>query len=223
MTLIEAINRADNLTVNGYSQSEKIAWLSEIDGRLKESVIDKHNISLLTLFDILFKNPLIEEASDLYAFALNCDVGITPFVIKNGSSDIPSDTYKNSKGIVFKSDINEADIYLLKNNSSNIAMNSYRGAWGNWKFIRYNLGSEILFDGFEWVGYTDDTPLDTELLIPKPYDSAYIDWIISKIEYANGEIVRYNNYITRFNDVYGQFVSEYHRTHMPKGKKIIYF
>ena len=82
MTLIEAINRADNLTTNGYSQSEKIAWLSELDGRLKESVIDKHE----------------------------------------GGEDI------------------------------------------------------------EWVGYTDDTPLDTELLIPKPYDSAYIDWIISKIE-----------------------------------------
>ena len=42
MTLIEAINRADNLTTNGYSQSEKIAWLSELDGRIKESVIDKH-------------------------------------------------------------------------------------------------------------------------------------------------------------------------------------
>ena len=123
MTLIEAINRADNLTVNGYSQSEKIAWLSELDGRIKESVIDKHE------------------------------------------------------------------------------------------------GGEAV----EWVGYNDDTPLDTELLIPKPYDSAYIDWIISKIEYANGEIVRYNNYITRFNDVYGQFVGEYHRTHMPKGKKIRYF
>ena len=123
MTIIEAINRLDKIKPNGYDQSDKVTWLSELDGMVKQTVTDTHE----------------------------------------GGEDI------------------------------------------------------------SFTGYDATTPLDTVLLIPSPYDSAYLDWLSAKIGFADGEIVRYNNYITRFNDVYGEFVREYHRTHMPKGKKIRYF
>ena len=42
MTLHEAINRADMLKPNSYSQSEKIWWLSCLDGTIKEEIIDTH-------------------------------------------------------------------------------------------------------------------------------------------------------------------------------------
>lgn len=42
MTLIEAINRIDNLKQNGYSREEKIGWLSTLDGIIKEQIIDTH-------------------------------------------------------------------------------------------------------------------------------------------------------------------------------------
>lgn len=42
MTLIEAINRIDSLKPNTYSQSEKVKWLSAIDGVIKTEIIDTH-------------------------------------------------------------------------------------------------------------------------------------------------------------------------------------
>lgn len=42
MTIIEAINRTDNLNHNVYSQEQKIGWLSELDGKVKRDVIDTH-------------------------------------------------------------------------------------------------------------------------------------------------------------------------------------
>lgn len=42
MTLIEAINRVDALKPNVYTQEEKIAWLSTLDGMVMKGVIDKH-------------------------------------------------------------------------------------------------------------------------------------------------------------------------------------
>lgn len=42
MTIMEAINRVDSLKPNSYSQNEKVAWLSKLDGIIKEKVIDTH-------------------------------------------------------------------------------------------------------------------------------------------------------------------------------------
>ena len=42
MTIIEAISKHDSLKPNGYSQSEKIGWLSIVDGMIKNNIIDTH-------------------------------------------------------------------------------------------------------------------------------------------------------------------------------------
>ena len=42
MTIIEAINRLDKIKPNGYGQEDKIEWLSEIDGMVKQTVTDTH-------------------------------------------------------------------------------------------------------------------------------------------------------------------------------------
>lgn len=42
MTIIEAINRIDSLKPNNYTQEEKIAWLSTLDGNIKKEIIDTH-------------------------------------------------------------------------------------------------------------------------------------------------------------------------------------
>lgn len=41
MTVQEAIERADTLKPNAYSDDVKYAWLSELDGRIKAEVLDK--------------------------------------------------------------------------------------------------------------------------------------------------------------------------------------
>ena len=42
MTIIEAINKLDTLKPNSYTQADKILWLSDIDGKIKATIIDTH-------------------------------------------------------------------------------------------------------------------------------------------------------------------------------------
>ena len=79
-------------------------------------------------------------------------------------------------------------------------------------------GEEITFSG-----YDDDTDLQTELLVPAPYDEAYLRWMEAQIHYHNGEYDKYNNAIEMFNTAYEGFKNYYNRTHMPKGTKLKFF
>ena len=42
MTIREAIDKIDALKPNSYSSADKIAWLSNLDGIIKEEIIDTH-------------------------------------------------------------------------------------------------------------------------------------------------------------------------------------
>ena len=121
MKIIEAINRIDSLKHNTYSQSDKVAWLSELDAMVKVEIVDTHE-------------------------------------------------------------------------------------------------GEATF-----TGYDDSTDLQTELIIPAPYDKAYLLWLEAQIDYYNGEYDKYNNAMDMFNEAYGGFKNYYNRTNMPKGNKFKFF
>jgi hypothetical protein len=72
-------------------------------------------------------------------------------------------------------------------------------------------------------GYDENTDLQTELLVPTPYDDLYLRWMEAMIDFHNGEYGKYNNAVDMFNTSYGSYQSYYNRTHMPKGKKFKYF
>ena len=71
--------------------------------------------------------------------------------------------------------------------------------------------------------YDDSTDPQTELLIPAPYDKAYLLWMEAQIDYYNGEYDKYNNAIELFDAEYERYRNYYNRTHMPKGKKFKFF
>lgn len=123
MTIIESINLIDSLKPNAFSQSEKVRWLSQLDGKVKAEIIDTHD----------------------------------------GGVDIP------------------------------------------------------------FSGYNEETPLDTELLIPYPYDGVYTKWLEAQIDYADNEYGRYNNSIAMFNAEYSAYERWYNRNFIPKGKNIKFF
>lgn len=118
MTIIDAISRTDALKPNGYSQSEKVRWLSTLDGIVKREVIDTHE-----------------------------------------------------------------------------------------------GGEDVLFSG-----YNDETPLNTELLVPAPYDDVYIRYLEMQIDYSNGEYTKYNNSVDAYNLAFSDFEKYYNREHMPKSR-----
>ena len=69
-----------------------------------------------------------------------------------------------------------------------------------------------------FTGYDDSTDLQTELLVPSPFDSVYLRWLEAQIHYHNGEYDRYNNAIIMYNTAYGAFADYYNRTHKPKSQ-----
>ncbi len=123
MTIIEAINRFDNLKHNTYGQPEKIAWLSKLDSMVKRLIVDTHE-----------------------------------------------------------------------------------------------GGEDVIF-----TGYDAQTPLDTQLLMPEPFDEAYLRWLEAQADYTNGEYNKYNNAIQMFNTAFQGYKNYYNRTHMPIGKSMKFF
>ena len=123
MKILEAITKIDTLKPNSYTQTEKIKWLSTLDGVIKTEIIDTH---------------------------------------------------EGGEGIVFN-------------------------------------------------GYDDNTSLDSELIAPSPYCDVYLRYLEAQIDYANGEINKYENSMTMFNSAYSNFEKFYNRTHMPIGKKFKFF
>ncbi len=54
----------------------------------------------------------------------------------------------------------------------------------------------------EFEGYTEATPLSTELRVPDEYGEIYSLYMNMKLDYMNGEIARFNNSALLFNRMY---------------------
>ena len=77
---------------------------------------------------------------------------------------------------------------------------------------------EVIF-----TGYTDQTPMDTVLLIPEPYEEAYLRWLEAQIHYHNGEYGKYNQALQQYRAVFSAYVNRYNATHLPLGQQFRYF
>lgn len=79
-------------------------------------------------------------------------------------------------------------------------------------------GEDIVFNG-----YDSNTPIETALIVPAPYDDLYIKWLESQIDYTNAEYSKYNNSVTAYNTAYSAFERYYNRQNMPKSTKLKFF
>ena len=70
-------------------------------------------------------------------------------------------------------------------------------------------GEKVIFGGYT------EADLTKTLIVPAPYDDIYIKWLEAKIDFANGEYLKYNNSALAFNEEYQRFARCYHREHRP--------
>lgn len=72
--------------------------------------------------------------------------------------------------------------------------------------------------------YTADTPTDTVLLVPAPYDEVYLRWMEAQIDYHNGEYDKYNNAIIMFNTAFEAYQKHYNSAHKPvqRGRRFLF-
>ena len=73
-------------------------------------------------------------------------------------------------------------------------------------------------------GYTDETDVNTKLLVPAPYDEVYLRWMEAQIDYLNGEYDKYNNAIIMFNADFEAYAAYYNQNHRPvnRGKRFLF-
>ena len=93
----------------------------------------------------------------------------------------------------------------------------------DWMVKRHIIDTHEGADKVTFTGYDNDTDLQTELLVPAPYDEVYLRWMEAQIDYHNGEYGKYNNAVDMFTTSYEAFQNYYNRTHMPIGKSLKYF
>lgn len=73
-------------------------------------------------------------------------------------------------------------------------------------------------------GYNADTPVNTVLLVPAPYDEVYLRWMEAQIDYHNGEYDKFNNSIIMYNTAFDAYQKHYIRTHKPvqRGRRFLF-
>ena len=73
-------------------------------------------------------------------------------------------------------------------------------------------------------GYTDETDVNTKLLVPAPYDEVYLRWMEAQIDYLNGGYDKYNNAIIMFNADFEAYAAYYNQNHRPvnRGKRFLF-
>jgi hypothetical protein len=79
-------------------------------------------------------------------------------------------------------------------------------------------GEQVTF-----VPYDRNTDPSTKLLVEHPFDEIYLRWLEMQIDYATGEIDRYNNSAELYNDAWKAFRNYYNQNHRPIGKTMRYF
>ena len=77
-----------------------------------------------------------------------------------------------------------------------------------------HVAAETLKKPFTPYSYPDDG--EKSLLMPPPYDSAYMHYIEAMSDYSNGEYGKYNNSFQMFNDALTGFKTHYIRNNMPE-------
>ncbi len=68
----------------------------------------------------------------------------------------------------------------------------------------------------DFDGYGPETPEETPLLIPAPYEEVYVKYLFAQIDFHNAEFARYNNSAAMFQMAYNAFADAYNRTHRPR-------
>lgn len=72
---------------------------------------------------------------------------------------------------------------------------------------------EAFGDASAFDGYDEYTAMDTELLVPPPYDEIYVHWLAAQIDFAQAEYDRYNVEIAIFDSDMLAYERHYRKTH----------
>ena len=94
----------------------------------------------------------------------------------------------------------------------------------DWIVKRHVIDTHEGGEDVTFTGYNENTAMETELLVPPPYDEVYLRWMEAQIHYHNGEYDKYNAAIVMYNTAFDAYANFYKQNHMPisRGSRFIF-
>ena len=86
----------------------------------------------------------------------------------------------------------------------------------DWRIYREVLQPCLGDAAAPFSGYDENTPPETQLLVPPPFEELYLRWMEAQIDYHNGEYHKYNNAVALYNRAFGAYQSHYIQQCRPK-------
>lgn len=179
-TIQEIINRVDEIKLNTYSENAKTAWINQIEGWVKDKVIQTYGY-----FDVL-------RIKDQAAYDIPSGVTFSNIVMAY------MDKYPIHK--LDARSFERAGYFLGPDGKINIyPVPGQDDITPGLRFV-YKLSH---------IPYKYPWDKDAELLVPSPYDAIYENYIYAMIDWHNREFAAYNNTMNMYNESWKEFANWY--------------
>lgn len=195
MTIKECFDYVDEIKPNAFSNTTKTVWLNEVEGMVQTEIF------LLSETECFNYHYSAQETTAI-TFPDNKTIGIADKTVLR--------KFRPGGKIV---DFNPGGIYAA-NAAASLTIQGV------------NADGLVFVEGTFSV--TGDTPVSTtltfdgsdcELLAEPPHCKIYPEYIIARIDYANGEYDKYANTMQMFNAFWGEFSRWFARMYRPADVK----
>ena len=195
MTIKECFDYVDEIKPNAFTNDTKTVWLNEVEGMVQTEIF-------------------LNAETDVFEYHYSAEV-TTPITIPDdhtiGIADKtvlkyfrPGGGIKNfSPGGIYSADAKTAITIQGVSADGLVFPEESFSATGTTE-----VSATLKFDGST-----------CELLAEPPHHKLYPEYIIARIDYANGEYDKYQNTMAMFNAFWGEFSRWFARTYRPADRK----
>ena len=194
MTIKELFDYVDEIKPNAFSNATKTVWLNECEGKVQTEIF---LLSESEVFEYHYTASVTTKISfpddHTMAFA-------DPDVLK---SFRPGGTLTFTPGSPYAADA-KTDIPIR-----GVAAGALVFADGSFSSTgTTEVSTALSFDGS-----------GCELLVEPPHSKLYAEYVMARIDYANGEYDKYDNSMQMFNAFWGEFSRWFARMYRPADRK----
>ena len=194
MTIKDLFEYVDEIKPNAFSEQTKIAWLNEVEGMVQTEIFLNSETEVMEYRWDGTDNALI-SFPDEHTIGL-ADKTLLRKFLPGGR------IVKFSPGGIFSANAQES-MTIQAVNADGLVMD-----------VTFPTVSDA----------TVTTPLnyfggDIQLLAEPPHCKIYPEYIMARIDYANGEYDKYQNTMQMFNAFWGEFSRWFARTYRPADRK----
>ena len=194
MNIQTLFDYVDEIKPNAFSDDTKLVWLNEVEGQVQTEVFLLNEREVIEYcLSATVTTPITFPDSKTMGIA-DKDV-LKKFRPGGKLTFSPGSPYAaNAKTDIAIQGVN-ADGLLFPAGTFSVTGDT-------------EVSTELTFDGST-----------TELLVEPPHSKLYAEYVMARIDYANGEYDKYQNSMQMFNAFWGEFMRWFARVYCPAGRR----